>query len=98
MADFVRGKIREVVSDPATADLLTPSTVIGCKRLCVDTGYYATFNRDDVRNELIDLDATRLNALRTHVPGAVWIILVVVAGCGCYVSGYGSGASGARSR
>lgn len=48
-------------------------------------------------NELIDLDATRLNALRTHVPGAVWIILVVVAGCGCYVSGYGSGASGART-
>jgi hypothetical protein len=48
-------------------------------------------------NELIDLDATRLNALRTHVPGAVWIILLVVAASGCYVSGYHSGASGARS-
>lgn len=48
-------------------------------------------------NELIDLDATRLNALRTHVPGAVWIILLAVAASGCYVSGYASGASGARS-
>ena len=48
-------------------------------------------------NDVIDLDATRLNALRTHVPGAVWIILLAVAGCGCYVSGYGAGASGARS-
>lgn len=48
-------------------------------------------------NEVIDLDAMRLNALRTHVPGAVWIILLLVAGCGCYASGYGSGASGART-
>ena len=48
VADFVRGKIRDVVTDPETADLLTPSTVIGCKRLCVDTDYYATFNRDNV--------------------------------------------------
>ena len=54
VADFVRGKIRDVVTDPETADLLTPSTVIGCKRLCVDTGYYATFNRDNV--ELIDIN------------------------------------------
>jgi hypothetical protein len=48
-------------------------------------------------NDVIDLDAMRLNALRTHVPGAVWIILLLVAGCGCYTSGYGAGASGARS-
>ena len=54
VADFVRSKIRDVVTDPETADLLTPSTVIGCKRLCVDTGYYATFNRDNV--DLIDIN------------------------------------------
>ena len=35
---------------------LMPDTLIGCKRLCVDTGYYATFNRDDV--ELVDVSAT----------------------------------------
>ncbi len=52
-ADFVRGKIREVVKDPAVADLLSPKNIIGCKRLCVDTDYYATFNRPNVR--LVDV-------------------------------------------
>ena len=55
VADFVRRKIRDVVVDEKVADLLSPSTVIGCKRLCVDTGYYATFNRDNV--ELVDVNA-----------------------------------------
>ena len=44
-AEFVRGKIRETVHDPEVAELLSPKGVIGCKRLCVDTGYYETFNR-----------------------------------------------------
>jgi hypothetical protein len=48
-------------------------------------------------NEVINIDATRLNALRTHVPGAVWLILLAVAMSGCYISGYAGGASGARS-
>ena len=47
-AEFVRTKIREIVTDPVVADRLSPNTVIGCKRLCVDTGYYATFNRPNV--------------------------------------------------
>lgn len=55
-AEFVRGKIRSTVHDPATARLLCPSHTIGCKRLCVDsTGYYATFNRPNV--QLVDLNA-----------------------------------------
>ncbi len=48
-------------------------------------------------NETIDLDATRLNALRSRVPGAVWLLLVIVAGAGCFASGYGAGASGERT-
>jgi cation diffusion facilitator CzcD-associated flavoprotein CzcO len=52
-AEFVRGKIRQTVADPATAELLCPSHPIGCKRLCVDTGYYATYNRPNVR--LVDV-------------------------------------------
>ena len=48
-------------------------------------------------NETIDLDATRMNALRTRVPGAVWLLVLVVAICGCCASGYGAGASGARN-
>ncbi len=47
-AEFVRGKIRDVVDDPAVADLLSPHNVFGCKRLCVDTNYWQTYNRDNV--------------------------------------------------
>jgi hypothetical protein len=47
-------------------------------------------------NDAIDLDATRMNAFRAHVPGAVWLLLLVVAICGCWASGYGAGATGAR--
>ena len=42
-------KIREIVDDPAVAEQLMPGDhPIGTKRLCVDTGYYETFNRDNV--------------------------------------------------
>ncbi len=48
-ADFVREKIRGIVKDPAVAELLSPNDhPIGTKRLCLDTGYYETFNRDNV--------------------------------------------------
>ncbi len=58
-ADFVRAKIREIVKDPETAEILSPKNIIGCKRLCVDTGYWETFNRPnvtlvDVGNEPIE--------------------------------------------
>jgi len=48
-------------------------------------------------NETIDLDATRLHALRSRVPGAVWLLLLIVAGTGCFASGYSAGASGERT-
>ena len=55
-AEFVRGKIREIVKDPAVAEILSPRTYpIMSKRMCVDTGYYATFNRDNV--SLVDVAA-----------------------------------------
>jgi len=60
-AEFVRGKIREIVKDPEVADRLSPKTVIGCKRLCVDTGYFETFNRDNV--ELVDVSATPIDEI-----------------------------------
>jgi cation diffusion facilitator CzcD-associated flavoprotein CzcO len=46
--DFVRDKIREAVNDPETADKLMPRHIIGCKRLCLGTNYYDTYNRDNV--------------------------------------------------
>jgi cyclohexanone monooxygenase len=55
-ASFVRDKIAEIVSDPQTAKLLQPSDhPIGSKRICVDTDYYATFNRTNVT--LVDIKA-----------------------------------------
>ena len=54
IADFVRSKIREIVRDPNTAEKMIPRDYpVGAKRLCVDTNYYATFNRDNVT--LIDV-------------------------------------------
>jgi cyclohexanone monooxygenase len=52
-ADFVRAKIRDIVRDPEVAQNLSPKNIIGAKRLCVDTGYYTTFNRPNVT--LIDV-------------------------------------------
>ncbi len=48
-AEFVRNKIRSIVNDPETAELLCPNDhPIGTKRLVLDTGYYETYNRDNV--------------------------------------------------
>ena len=53
-AAFVREKIRSVVKDPKVAALLTPTDhPIGTKRLCLDTGYYETYNRPNV--SLVDV-------------------------------------------
>ena len=53
IAEFARSKIRDIVKDPETADLLCPDNVFGCKRLCVDTGYFAAYNQPHVR--LVDV-------------------------------------------
>ncbi len=61
-AGFVRDRIREIVHDPATVEKLTPRDYpIGTKRICVDTGYFETFNRPNV--ELVDLRASPLVAI-----------------------------------
>ena len=82
-AEFVRRKIRSIVKDPAVAELLCPYQPLGCKRLCVDTGYYATFNRDnvtlvDVKNApIVELTAT---GLRTHEAAYDFDIIVFATG------------------
>jgi cation diffusion facilitator CzcD-associated flavoprotein CzcO len=54
VCEFVRRKIRQIVKDPRTAELLCPTSYpIGGKRLCIDNGYYPMFNRDNVT--LIDV-------------------------------------------
>ncbi len=56
-ANFVRGKIRSIVRDPVTAELLCPKADLpfGTKRLCVDSDYYQTFNRPNA--SLVDVKA-----------------------------------------
>lgn len=48
-------------------------------------------------NETIDLQAKRIAASRNHVPTTVWLLLLLVASCGAWASGYGGGTSGQRS-
>jgi cation diffusion facilitator CzcD-associated flavoprotein CzcO len=61
-AEFVRGKIRSMVKDPTTAELLAPKNhPIGTKRICVDTDYFLTYNRDNVT--LVDVSKNPIEAL-----------------------------------
>ncbi len=54
VAEFVRSKIREVVDDPEVAEKLCPTDYpLGTKRMCVDSHYFETYNRDNVR--LVDI-------------------------------------------
>jgi cyclohexanone monooxygenase len=65
-AEFVRGKIRERVDDPEVAELLCPDDhPFGTKRLCVDSDYYETYNRDNVT--LVDVRAAPIQEL--YAPG-----------------------------
>jgi cyclohexanone monooxygenase len=62
ISDFVRHKIRQIVKNPVVADSLCPTDhPLGTKRICVDTGYFETFNRDNV--ELVDLKKTPVREL-----------------------------------
>jgi cyclohexanone monooxygenase len=83
IADFARDKIRGVVDDPATAELLCPDNVFGCKRLCVDTGYYATYNLPHVK--LVDVSKTpieRITAGGIVVDGVEYPVDAIVSATG----------------
>jgi cyclohexanone monooxygenase len=66
-ANFVREKIAEIVKDPHTAKLLQPNNhPIGSKRICIDSDYFATFNRPNVT--LVDIKS---NPIEEILPNAV---------------------------
>src|SRR5215212_3639374 len=66
-ANFVREKIADIVKDPETAKLLQPNDhPIGSKRICIDSDYYAAFNRPNVK--LVDI---RSNPIEQILPNAV---------------------------
>ncbi|WP_047221971.1 flavin-containing monooxygenase [Protofrankia coriariae] len=60
-AEFVRNKIRTIVRDPATAELLCPKPdhPLGAKRPPLGHFYYETFNRDNV--ELVDVSGNAVD-------------------------------------
>jgi cyclohexanone monooxygenase len=83
IADFARDKIRSIVKDPATADLLCPDNVFGCKRLCVDTGYYATYNLPHVK--LVDVSRKPIERITEHgivVDGVEYPVDAIVSATG----------------
>lgn len=61
VSEFVRKKIRTIVKDPATAELLCPKPdhPLGAKRPPLSNFYYETFNRDNV--ELVDVSANAID-------------------------------------
>jgi cyclohexanone monooxygenase len=83
IAQFARRKIRSIVKDPATAKLLCPDNVFGCKRLCVDTGYFETYNLPHVK--LVDVSNTpieRFTAQGIEVNGIEYPLDAIVCATG----------------
>ncbi|WP_051342758.1 flavin-containing monooxygenase [Pseudonocardia spinosispora] len=61
-AEFIRDRIRERVTDPATAELLCPTDhPYATKRPPLESGYYETYNRDTV--ELVDLRSSPIQRI-----------------------------------
>lgn len=82
-ADFVRDKIRATVKDPATAEALLPRQLFGCKRVCLDTNYFETFNLPHV--SLVNLDGgsiERITAEGLVVAGKTHAVDVIVFATG----------------
>ena len=63
-AEYVRQQIKRVVKDKETAEILCPrSYPIGTKRICIDTGYFETYNRENVK--LVDISKKPIERLVT---------------------------------
>ena len=83
-SEFVRQKIRGIVRDPQVAELLAPKDhPLGTKRLCLDTNYYETYNRDNVT--LVNARAAPIEeitpaGLRTSEAGYEFDALVFATG------------------
>ena len=63
-AEYVRQQIKKIVNDKETAEILCPrSYPIGTKRICIDTGYFETYNRENVK--LVDISKKPIQRLVT---------------------------------
>jgi cation diffusion facilitator CzcD-associated flavoprotein CzcO len=84
IAEFLRDKIRETVTDPETAEKLVPKGYpFGAKRPIIEDGYYETYNRDNV--ELVDVKVSPIREItetgvRTSAGEYPLDVLVVATG------------------
>lgn len=84
LAEYVRGRIRERVKDPVTAELLCPKDhVYGTKRPPFETKYYEAYNLDhvdlvDVRNAPIE--EVTPTGLRTSTDSYEFDVLILATG------------------
>ena len=62
LSEFIANKIRQRVKDPVTAEKLIPKNhAFGTRRVPMETGYYETYNRDNVR--LVDISETPITRI-----------------------------------
>ncbi|WP_420750379.1 flavin-containing monooxygenase [Rhodococcus sp. O3] len=71
--EYVEAKIREMVNDPEIADQLIPTDhPIGTKRIVTDSGYFETYNRDNVtlvnlrRTPIVEVTETGVRTSEEH--------------------------------
>ncbi len=61
VGEWVKDRLRERIDDPELAEKLMPAYPFAAKRLCVDTNYFETYNRDNVT--LVDLKERGMEAV-----------------------------------
>ena len=84
LGEFVRAKIRQRIKNPEIAEKLIPrGWPILTKRLCADTNYYETYDRDNVT--LVDVKETPIESFTPEgirVDGTVYLLDDVVFATG----------------
>ena len=84
ISDFVAGKIRQRVKDPATAEKLIPRNHgFGTRRVPLETRYYEAYNQDNVRLvDLLDTPIQRItpNGIQTSDAEYAFDIIVYATG------------------
>jgi cyclohexanone monooxygenase len=64
ISSFVKEKIQHIVKDPEVAKLLLPDHIYACKRPCLDTDYFETYNRPNVT--LVDISGAGIERITPH--------------------------------
>ncbi|KAF7175171.1 hypothetical protein CNMCM7691_006575 [Aspergillus felis] len=67
-SDFIRQKIRSIVRDPGTAEVLCPTYPFGARRPPCADGYYETFNRSNVK--LVDISKDEIEVYEKGIKTA----------------------------